>query len=89
MRQKLVKLKRKRLIVIIVISILLLKSLITFAVETDINDFVEKTDFSDKLKNFKNSYFKQNKTCRGWKETKWSNKYSNTVAQISERGYDF
>ena len=65
MRQKLVKLKRKRLIVIIVISILLLKSLITFAVETGINDFVEKTNFADKLKNLKKSYFKQNKTCRG------------------------
>ena len=48
MRQKLVKLKRKRLIVIIVRSILLLKSLITFAVETGINDFVEKTNFADK-----------------------------------------
>ena len=65
MRQKLVKLKRKRLIVIIVISILLLKSLITFAVETGINDFLEKTNFADKLKNLKKSYFKQNKTCRG------------------------
>ena len=35
---------------IIVISILLLKGLITLAIETDINDFVGKTDFGDKLK---------------------------------------
>ena len=45
------KLKRKLLIMIIVISILLLKILIAFAIETIINDFAEKTDFADKLKN--------------------------------------
>ena len=32
--------------------------------KNDVADFVQKTDFDDKLKNNKKNYFKQNKTCR-------------------------
>ena len=47
---KVSEIQKKLLIMIIVISILLLKGLITLAIETDINGFVQKTDFADKLK---------------------------------------
>ena len=48
--------------------------------KVDIDDFIEKTDFDDKLKNLnknvfsnetktKNKQTNKQKTCRGWKET--------------------
>ena len=43
------------------------------ATKSDVDDFVEKTDIDDKLNNL-NKNVVSNKICRGWKETKWSNK---------------
>ena len=43
--------------------------------KTDIDDFVEKTDFDDKLKNLnKRVTSNKIKKWRGWKRTHWSNK---------------
>ena len=65
------------------LSILLLKGLITLAIETDINDFVENTDFAHKLKKL-NKKATLNKTKHVETEKKLTD-LTNTVAQISER----
>ena len=80
---KVSEIEKKLLIMIIVISILLLKGLITLAIETDINDFVENTDFAHKLKKL-NKKATLNKTKHVETEKKLTD-LTNTVAQISER----
>ena len=91
--------KRKYLIVIMT-KILILKNLIIngkkfaarlaqakLAIKADIDGFVEKTDFEDKLKNL-NKKVTSNKTEYVEAEKKLID-LRNKVAQISEKGYGF
>ena len=65
----------------------MLKNLMSLAAKVDISNFVEKTDFDDKLQNL-NRKSTLNKTKHVEAERKLTN-LTNKVAQISKKGYNF
>ena len=60
---------------------------VNLATKADIDDFVEKTDFDDKLKSL-NKKFNWNKTKHVEAENRLTD-LTNKVTQILEKGFDF